>query len=81
MSNFVILFNGKEGTSPLVRLLANFDKISLVHQVGDKGWEPFEKPRCGPMPTRNLIQCLDYIFQPDLVLCPIYNFNKSLDFF
>ena len=32
MRNFIILFNEKAGTSPLVRLLDKFELISVVHQ-------------------------------------------------
>jgi hypothetical protein len=60
MKNFIIFFDEKEGTSPLVRLLDNFDRISIIRQVGN--WEPFDRHRCGPMPLKNLESCLDLIF-------------------
>jgi len=62
MQNFIIFFNEKEGTSPLVRLLDNFDQVSIVHQVDNSGWEPFDQHNCGPMPLANLECCLDIIF-------------------
>jgi hypothetical protein len=62
MRNFVIFFEEKEGTSPLVRLLNNFDQISIVHQVDNRGWEPFDVHNCGPMPLRRLGRCLNLIF-------------------
>jgi hypothetical protein len=69
MRNFIIIFDGKEGTSPLVRLLNNFNQISVIHQVNSSGWEPFDKHNCGSMPLKNLEKCLE----------TIYN-NKSIDF-
>ena len=62
MRNFIILFNEKEGTSPLVRLLDNFDQVSITHQVQNSGWEPFDRHNCGPMPLANLERCLDIVF-------------------
>ncbi len=60
-SNFVVFFEEKEGTSPLVRLLDRFERISIVHQVGDAGWEPFDPHNCGPMPLADLAACLDLL--------------------
>jgi hypothetical protein len=62
MQNFIIFFGGKEGTSPLVRLLNNFEQISIIHQVNNKGWEPFDRHNCGHMSIRNLKRCLDIVF-------------------
>ena len=62
MRNFIILFEEKEGTSPLVRLLDNFEKISIIHQVDNQGWEPFDRHNCGPMSLTNLKKCLELIF-------------------
>ena len=67
MRNFVIFFNEKEGTSPLVRLLDNFDQISVVHQVDNSGWEPFDRHNCGSIPLQNLEQCLDIVFNKDSI--------------
>ena len=62
MRNFLIFFSGKEGTSPLVRLLNNVKQISIVHQVNNLGWEPFDKHNCGPMPVQDMGRCLEMIF-------------------
>jgi len=59
MRNFIIFFIGKEGTSPLIRLLDNFDRVSVLHHEG--GLEPFDRHDCGPMSTRNLKKCLDIV--------------------
>lgn len=61
--NFIILFSEKEGTSPLVRLLDNFEKVSVVHMEGNKGWEPFDRHHCGPMRNRDFGRCLDLIYR------------------
>ena len=61
-NNFIIFFGGKEGTSPLVRLLNNFDQLSIVHHVDGKGWEPFDRHNCGPMPLASLQKCFEHIF-------------------
>ena len=62
MRKFIILFEEKEGTSPLVRLLNNFERVSIIHQVNNSGWEPFDRHNCGPMSLRNLERCLEIIF-------------------
>lgn len=62
MRNFIIFFRGKEGTSPVVRLLDHFEKISIIHAVNNSGWEPFDRRWCGLMPLRNLERCLDLVF-------------------
>ncbi|MCP5005995.1 MAG: hypothetical protein GY941_18960 [Planctomycetes bacterium] len=67
MRNFIILFNGREGTSPLVRLLNNFDQISIIHQVDNSGWEPFDRHNCGSMSLLNLEQCFDIIFNKESI--------------
>ena len=69
MRNFIIFFEEKEGTSPLVRLLNNFEQISIIHQIQNKGWEPFDRHNCGLMPLRSFEYCLDMIFN-----------NESIDF-
>ncbi len=63
MRNFVIFFIGGEGTSPLVRLLNNFNQISILQQTNHGGWEPFDQHHCGNMNLRDLKQCLDIIFK------------------
>ena len=62
MRNFIILFDGKAGTTPLVRLLDKFDLITVLHQKKNTGFEPFDRHRCGRMTLKNLQQCLDIIF-------------------
>ena len=62
MRNFIILFEEKEGTSALVRLLDNFKQISIVHQVGGRGWEPFDRNTCGWLRISELTRCFDLIF-------------------
>ena len=62
MRNFVILFQGKEGTSPLVRLLNNFEQISIVHHSDKYGWEPFDRHTVGSMSLKNLERCLEIVF-------------------
>ena len=62
MRNFIILFNEKAGTSPLVRLLDKFDSISVVHQENNTGFEPFDRHNCGRMSLVDLEQCLDTIY-------------------
>lgn len=62
MRNFIIFFAEKEGTSPLIRLLNNFEQISIVHQVNTEDWEPFDIHNRGAMTLRNLERCLDMVF-------------------
>jgi hypothetical protein len=40
--NFIILFEEKEGSTPIVRLLDNFNEIDIIHQPLNSGWEPFD---------------------------------------
>lgn len=67
MRNFIIIFDGKEGTSPLVRLLNNFNQISVFHQVNNSGWEPFDKHNSGSMTLKNLEKCLDIIYNKNSI--------------
>jgi hypothetical protein len=62
MKDFIIFFDGQEGTSPLVRLLNNFEQISVIHQANGKVWEPFERHIHGHMSLKNLKACLYMIF-------------------
>lgn len=62
MKNFIIFFNGKEGSSPLVRLLDNFEQVSIMHGENDQGWEPFDNHNCGNLSLRNLGECLSIIY-------------------
>lgn len=60
--NFIILFEEKEGSTPIVRLLDNFKSIDIVHQVSNAGWEPLDLHCCGPISMRNYLRCLDLIY-------------------
>ncbi len=60
--NFIIFFHEKEGTSAIIRILNNLRQISIVHQVNDKGWEPFDKHNCGAMTNKNLFKCINEIY-------------------
>jgi hypothetical protein len=63
-SNFIIFFDGKEGTSALLRLLNNFEQLSIVRPVDSngKGWEPFDIHNCGPITLKSLEQCFDLLY-------------------
>ena len=67
MRNFIIIFAEKEGTSPLVRLLNNFERISIVHPVNNGDWEPFDIHNRGSMTLKNLERCLDIIFNKESI--------------
>ena len=60
--NFIILFDEKEGTSAIVRLLDNFGKISVLHHSSGSGWEPFDRHCCGKINSDDLFDCLNIIF-------------------
>ena len=62
MRNFIILFDEKAGTSPLVRQLDKFESISIVHLEDRCGFEPFDRHNCGRMSLRDLRKCLDIIY-------------------
>jgi hypothetical protein len=59
---FIILYEEKEGSTPVVQLLNNFDTIDVVHLESNKGYEPFDWHSCGTMPLRNYRQCLELIY-------------------
>jgi hypothetical protein len=61
MRRFIIFFDEKEGTTPLVHLLDNFDQISIM-RADKSAWEPFDDWCCGPMSLRTLEQCLEIVF-------------------
>lgn len=63
MRNFVILFEEKEGTSPVVRLLDNFEEVAIVHQV-EQGWEPFNAHNAGALSDADFARCLDIVWGP-----------------
>ena len=67
MRNFIIFFAEKEVTSPLIRLLNNFEQISIVHQVNTQDWEPFDIHNRGAMTLGNLERCLDLVFDKDSI--------------
>jgi hypothetical protein len=58
--NFVIFFEEKEGTTPLIHLLEQFQQISIVRQSDKR--EPFDEHVCGPMTQVNFQRCLELIF-------------------
>lgn len=60
--NFVLLFEEKEGSSPLVRLLNNFAAIDILHHEDNDGWEPFDQHNSGVMSLGTYRRCLDMIF-------------------
>jgi hypothetical protein len=62
---FIILFEQKEGSTPMIRLLDNFDDIDIVHQESNSGWEPFDRHNAGAMPVSSYLRCLELIFGPD----------------
>ena len=67
MRNFIIIFAEKEGTIPLIRLLNNFEQISIIHQVNTQDWEPFDIHHRGAMTLRNLERCLDMVFNQESI--------------
>ena len=64
MSNFLIFFDEKEGTSHLMVLLDHFAGVSIVHQTEKQGWEPFDSHLHQGLTTRALMQCLDLLYGP-----------------
>ena len=88
--NFVLLFEEKEGSSPLVRLLDNFTEIDVLHHEDNDGWEPFDQHNSGAMSLGNYRRCLDMIYDDtptDLAAlntiytrtakCPLAPFDKT----
>jgi hypothetical protein len=67
VKNFIILFDEKEGTSAIVRLLDNFDKISVLHHSSGSGWEPFDRHCCGRIDPDDLFHCLNIIFSSEVI--------------
>lgn len=68
-NNFIIFFQGREGTTALINLLNNFEQISIVRQASQEGWEPFDRHGCGSMSLDNFRQCFNLIYS-----------NQTLDF-
>lgn len=62
MKNFIVLFEEKEGTSPLMRLLDNFDDTTVVRHDNDSGWEPFDTHNCGRMSDQRLVECMQLMY-------------------
>ena len=62
MKNFIILFEEKEGTSPLVRILDHFNDTHVVRHNNNSGWEPFDTHNCGRMSNDDLAKCFDLMF-------------------
>jgi hypothetical protein len=60
MRDFVMFFDEKEGTTPIVRLLNNFPQVEVIRTWGE--WEPFDGHACGPMPLGSLRECIDLVF-------------------
>ena len=61
-AKFYYFFEEKEGMSSLVRVLNNIEKLSIIHQVNNTGWEPFDQHCCGPMTLIDLKKCLNIIY-------------------
>lgn len=64
--DFVIFFEEKEGSTPIVRLLDNFNAIDIVHQTSKTGWEPFDVHCCGPISMRHYLRCLELIYNEQI---------------
>ena len=62
MSNFLVLFDEKEGTSHLMVLLSHFSGISVVHQTDNYGWEPFDVHLHQGLSTNTLMKCLNLVY-------------------
>ena len=64
MRNFIIFFDGKEGSSALVRQLDRFEQISMVCQDGGEAgtWEPFDHNACAAMTLLDRRRCFEFIF-------------------
>lgn len=71
MNRFVLLFNEREGTSAFIRLLDNFQQISLIRREGDVISEPFDRHNCGPMTPRNFTNLFHLLFDDNAL-----NINK-----
>jgi hypothetical protein len=67
MHNFIIIFAEKEGTSPLIGLLNNFEKISIIHQVNTEDWEPFDIHNRGVMTLGNFERCIDIVLNKESI--------------
>ena len=61
MQDFILFFEGMEGTSAVMRLLDKFEEISIIRTADDLAWEPFSTYNCGPMANNDLKQSLDIL--------------------
>jgi hypothetical protein len=64
LSNFFVLFDGKEGTSHLMILLDQFTGVSIVHQTDGRGWEPFDWHLHQSLSINALMRYLNLVFAP-----------------
>jgi len=64
MANFFVLFDEKEGTSNLIQLLDHFSGMAIVHQVDNRGWEPFDWHLHRSLSIHSLMRCLDLVYAP-----------------
>jgi hypothetical protein len=71
--NFIIFYNGKEGSTPLVRTLDNFEQIHIVRQGEGMAWEPFDPHASGEIIDDDLVRCMDLIFSPEPVFLDALN--------
>jgi hypothetical protein len=62
MSDFLVLFDEKEGTSNLMKLLDQFQGVSVVHQTNDRGWEPFDWHLHQTLYLSTLFKCLRLVY-------------------
>jgi len=58
--DFVMFFDEKEGTTPIIRLLNNFPQVEAIRTMGE--WEPFDRHASGPIQLSTLRECLDMVF-------------------
>ena len=73
MRNFIIFFNEKEGTSPLIKVLNNFPQIDIILTTKNDGLEPFDFHTCGAISNADLENCLNYIYQSEYTPIDIIN--------
>ena len=79
MKNFIIQFDEKVGSTAMVQILDNFKGISIIHQDGLGGWEPFDCHCCGEISLRRLRKCFELIYSnnPSSQELLNYMYNKS----
>lgn len=59
--NFIIFFNGKEGTTAIVQGLDERRGVAVLHNAQDN-WEPFDEVCCGDMSMRTATSMLDTVY-------------------